>query len=256
MKKKVYSILIIICLTFVVGGLIQAEEETIDPNDILVKVDQIRYPIESSFKINCQMFILKDNEVESRKDMEINVMDPEKGDSVLVKFVHPKEDYGKAVLSIGEQNWLYFPQTRKTIRVAPQYSLMGGNFSNGDVTKIRLSQDYTAELVGEEEIFGQATYVLDLKSTNQNALYKHIKLWVTKNGYLPLKQNFYAISGKLYKELIYVEFAEFDDVLRPSKMMMTDAIQQSKKTVLVFKDIIKTELPESMFTRSYLETGQ
>ncbi len=229
--------------------------EKLSPAEILTKVDQIRYPIHSSFQIQCQMYIYDGDQVESRKDMEIYVQNPVEGDSVLVKFVYPVEDYGKAVLSVGDQNWLYFPKTRKTIRVAPQYMLMGGDFSNGDVTKIRLAEDYTATLVGEEEIFEMEAYVLELTANSKSATYRNLKLWVSKEGYLPLKQDIYTITGKLVKSLVYMKFEEMAGSIRPVQMMMTDAIRSTKKTIMVFKSMEVVELPSSMFTKSYLETS-
>lgn len=251
-RRVLFCLLLILCMN-AISAVVHADG--INPDEILAKVDQVRYPIHSSFKMQCQMYIYNDKEVESRKDMEIFVQNPAEGDSVLVKFVYPTEDYGKAVLSIGENNWLYFPNTRKTIRVAPQYMLMGGDFSNGDVTKLRLSIDYTATLVGEEEIFGMQAYVLELTAKNRSATYRNLKLWVSKDGYLPLKQDFYTITGKLVKTMVYVKFEQMAGMIRPVQMMMTDAIQTTKKTVMVFKSMEKADLPSSMFTKSYLETS-
>lgn len=252
--KKFALLAFSLCLLFSVTWT--AFAATLTADQILLKVDRNRYPIESSFKIQCQMFIMRGNEVSSRKDMEIYVQNPNKGDGALVKFVYPAEDFGKTVLSIGDTNWLYFPSTRKSIQVSANQSLLGGgDFSNGDITKLRLSKDYKAKILREDKIFNKDAYVLDLVAKDEKTLYRHLVLWVTKDTFLPLQQEFYAISGKLFKTLIYKEFAKMDGVLRPVKMIMSDAVSPDKKTVLVFKSIKKENLSDSMFTKAYLETG-
>ena len=250
------SIILTIAICLLLGITWTAWADNLTATQILEKVDRNRYPVESSFKIQCQMYIMRGSEVDSRKDMEISVQNPNKGDGVLVKFMYPAEDFGKIVLSVGDTNWLYFPQTRKSIQVSANQSLLGGgDFSNGDVTKLRLAKDYTAKIIKEDKIFGKEAYVLDLVAKNEKTLYKHLVLWVSKDGFLPLQQEFYAISGKLFKTLVYKEFTKLDGVIRPVKMIMTDAVSPDKKTVLVFKSIKKENLPDSMFTKAYLETS-
>lgn len=251
--KKFALLVLTICILLGLAGTALAE---LSAEEILVKVDKNRYPIESSFKIQCQMYVMRNNQAETRKDMEIYVQNPAKGDAALVKFVYPAEDFGKSILSIGDTNWLYFPSTRKSIQVSAQQSLLGGgDFSNGDVTKIRLSKDYTAKILREDKIFNQEAYVLDLVAKDDKTMYKHIVLWVAKKTYLPLQQEFYAISGKLFKTMVYKKFAKIDGVTRPVEMIMTDAVSPDKKTVLVFKSIKKASLPDSMFTKASLESG-
>lgn len=170
-------------------------------------------------------------------------------DKSFVELTSPPREKGRQVLRLGDVVWSYMPSVKKSIRVSGRGSFMGGDFENNDVLRLNLVGDYTAELLQESS----DQYVLELKGKDLSLSYAKIKLWVRKDNYQPVKQEYFTLSNKLIKSTIYEDINEYGKYIRPSRMIMQSALNPKQKTIL---EIIKFEggvkNPSRTFRRSNL----
>lgn len=81
-------------------------------------------------------------------------------------------------------------------------SVMGSDLSYEDMMDDRkLTDIYSAKVVGEETIDGRKTWVLELTAKVEDVAYHKRKMWIDQERYVPLKEELFAKSGQLLKYL-------------------------------------------------------
>ena len=94
--------------------------------------------------------------------------------------------------------------------------------------------------------------MLDLAAADRGVTYARVKYWVAEKNGRPLQAEFYALSGRLLKTARYEDFREIGGRVRPTRLVMEDALKKGEVSVLKYEDMMLRDLPERMFTREYL----
>ena len=116
-------------------------------------------------------------------------------------------DKGRHLLMLGDDMWIYLPDTSRPVRITPLERL-SGDASNGDVARTNYAVDYSAAYVREEKIGTENCYVLDLAAKRKGATYQRILYWVRTEDARPVRAEFYLTSGKHIKSATFDEFAQ------------------------------------------------
>ena len=170
-------------------------------------------------------------------------------EKAFVEILAPPREKGRQMLKLGDIVWSYLPSVKKSIRVSGRGSFMGGDFENNDVLRLNLVDDYIPKII--EELPDQ--YVLGLKGRDLSLSYAKIKLWVRKDNFQPVRQEYFTLSDKLMKSVAYQDIRDFNGLKRPAKLVMQSALHPKQKTVLElmkFKKGVKN--PSKIFRRSTL----
>jgi outer membrane lipoprotein-sorting protein len=81
---------------------------------------------------------------------------------------------------------------------------MGSDLSYEDMMDDRKLTDlYSAKVVGNEILDGRNTYVLELTARVEDVAYHKQKIWVDSERFVPLKQEMFARSGQMLKRTLY-----------------------------------------------------
>jgi outer membrane lipoprotein-sorting protein len=176
----------------------------------------------------------------------------------LVRYTAPPKERGTAYLRSGGSTWLFLPSTEKVVRVGAKQNFGGGDFSNGDIFRLSLIDDYVPTLAGEEETLGQGCYKLELKARDRSVAYDRVVYWVRNDGtFFPVRADYHTISGRKLKWLAVSELARLGGRVRPTLLSMESALDAGAKTLLRFLTIQDdVSLDDRFFTPSALERGQ
>ena len=176
---------------------------------------------------------------------------------VLVRYLAPAQEKGQGYLRLNDDEWLFLPNANKSIRVSGRQNMQGSDLANDDILKVKLTEDYSSRLTGVETIDGVPVYILELTAKNPTVAYGRLKYWVRKDDFIPIKTEYYAISGKMLKTCAYEGVTEIGGKVRPIRMVMSSELRKGYQTVFTIIDADYTyENPESIFTRMYLEKGK
>ncbi len=162
-------------------------------------------------------------------------MKSEGDEKILVEFSHPPRNRGEKYLKVEKNMWIYRPKINKVIRISGRASFSGSDFSNTDILSVRLDRDYKAKLLGIEKYDGKDAYKLELLAKSEEVTYAKIIYWVDKKRLIPLKQDFYTISGHLLKTLILEKKTRILKEM-PDTFVMTSVLEKNKKSVMTFLD--------------------
>ena len=178
-------------------------------------------------------------------------------DKSFTQYLSPPREKGTKMLKLKDELWIYSPSTDRIIKIAGHMlrrSLMGSDVSYEDFMEDpKLSNIYTAKLIGKEKIDDRNCYVLELTAKKENIAYHSRKLWVDDQRYLPLKEHLYAKSGKLLKTLVINEVFKVENRWYPKKMTFKDVLKKGSGTEFIIDSIqFNVKIPRHIFSKAAL----
>ena len=219
--------------------------------DFVQRADAIRFPRESF-----QTEIVVRNYVDGTEGESRTYRVLSRGNAnTIVLTLEPATERGQALLMSGRNLWVFMPSVSQPVRLSLAQRLTG-QVANGDLARANLAGDYHPVVTGTESLDDQAAVVLDLTAVDRGVTYARVRYWVAERDSRPLKAEFYALSGRLLKAARYEEFREMAGRVRPTRLVMEDALKKGEVSVLTYENMGVRDLPERMFTREYLRRLQ
>jgi outer membrane lipoprotein-sorting protein len=216
-------------------------------DEILRRADEIRLPQEG---FEAQVAIRSVERGREAEERTFKVLS--KGNAnTIVMTVAPASERGQILLMKDRDLWLFLPRVSQPVRLSLAQRLTG-QVANGDMARANFAGDYVAALAGTETVGKDAMYVLDLKANDRKVTYQRVRYWVRQSDYRPHKAEFYSVSNKLLKTCRYEDFRSLAGVLRPARLVMTDALVQGAESTLLYSDMKLRQLPDQVFTKEYL----
>jgi hypothetical protein len=192
----------------------------------------------------------------SLRTFTIRTWSAENGDVSLMAYADPARVAGDKILQVegGDDFWYYMKRRDVTRHFAGhnrRQSAMGSDFSYEDMATGDLTEDYTAEVLGFEELDGIETVKLRCIPTESGPSYDHLVLWASVEDHLSRKIEYYDEEHHL-KTLHLTDFQVIEDRKVAMKLEMVNH-REGSKTLLETIEITFAEEPDpSLFTQAAL----
>ncbi|MGO9446837.1 MAG: outer membrane lipoprotein-sorting protein [Thiobacillaceae bacterium] len=218
---------------------------------ILEKADEIRFP-SAGFQVDILINSTSaDQNAVTRKYRVLS-----KGnDNTVVMILEPASERGQIMLMKGRDLWIFMPEVSQPIRLGLAQRLTG-QVANGDIARANFSGDYTPHLLRTESLNGENCNVLELLAVDRGVTYHRVLLWVSTGTYRPLKAEFYSLSDRLMKTCSYENFEHMAGRVRPTRLVMKDALKPGDVSTLDYENMSLRNLPEKVFSKDYLKKLQ
>lgn len=162
------------------------------------------------------------------------------GENSVAETTFPARSAGGRLLQLGRNMWYGRPDIQKPVSISSRQKMMGPA-ANGDIAATNYMKDYDATLLPEQSIDGDPAYVLNLVGKSKWVTYDRIVYYVSRKRMVPVKAEFYTVSGKLFKSATFEtnNTIEFEGRKQPfvSKMVIRDAIATGNVSVLEYSGI-------------------
>ena len=216
--------------------------------EIVEKADLVRFPAEG-FQVDIAIYSSSAGQVtESRQYRVLS-----KGnENTIVMVTEPAIDRGQIILMKGRDLWVFLPSVSQPVRLSLAQRLTG-QVANGDLARANFAGDYTPKLVRTEKVDGEDHFVLELTAVDRGVAYARVMYWVKQKNYFPAKAEFYSLSDRLLKTCRYENFQQMLGKLRPTRIVMEDALRKGEESVLEYSHMELKDLPDKIFTRDYLK---
>lgn len=223
--------------------------------EILERAEEALYP--DNFYMEVEMNTHKPNRRDSMMVFESYHRD---GAGTFMEVTAPPRSRGMRFLQKEKDLWMYNPRSnsRRAIRLSPRDSFQGSAFSNNDVGDPDYSDDYDVTLAGREtlsheELGTVETIKLELTAKRETTTYGRIVMWIRETDDIPLKMEYYAKSGLLFKRMSLSEITELAGRQRPSFMRMESLEQEDfYSTVKINEMEARDNLPDRYFSQANL----
>ena len=226
-----------------------------DGKKLLQQIDEIRFP--ESFFMRVTLTTVSPGEAD--KVMTLDNTHKKTFGSFL-EIQAPNRAKGTKMLTQEGTLWMFNPKSGSTkpLRLAPRDSFQGSSFSNSDVSKTSFTDDYAGTTEGEDSVdtaeFGTVkAWRLRADATNPEASYGHIMMWVRQGDLLPLKFDYYAKSGLLFRQMALSQYKTLAGRVRATVMEMTSLDKKGTKTILHIDQMeIRDGIPNSLYNLTNL----
>ncbi|MEN2998122.1 MAG: outer membrane lipoprotein-sorting protein [Brevinematia bacterium] len=174
-----------------------------------------------------------------------------------VEFLN-KEDKNIRYLKIGKQLWVYDKSENNTFLISGhllKQGMMGSDISYEDVLESEdIYAKYSITLEKEDSINGRDCYVVSLKAKAENVSYYFRKMWVDKEYFIPLREEMFALSGRLLKVAEVEKVKSFGGKYYPTRSVVSDKLKENTKTVIEIQEAnFDVSILDSIFTKRHLE---
>jgi hypothetical protein len=249
-RPSISRIALLVCCCAVA---LTARAQSESPDDALAKsivekADEARFP-KDPFEVAVSITsTLEDGTTEARKYRILS-----KGNkNTIVMALEPASERGQALLMKDRDLWIFMPSISQPVRLSLSQRLTG-EVANGDLARANFSGDYTPKILRTEDVDGEPMYVLELAAAERGVTYHRVVYWVRKSNFRPYKAEFYSLSDKLLKTCLYQDYRQLGGRVRPTRLVMEDALHEGEKSVLEYREMRLRDLPDKMFTKDYLK---
>ena len=170
-------------------------------------------------------------------------------DMVRADYLAPATQVGQRLLRKEGQMWMSMKDTKRTVKLSAKQSLGGSEFSNGDIMRLNLEDDYTPSILSEDK----DQWVIELKAKDRTVSYDKILFTIQKKGMRSVKQEFFTLSGKMIKSLEFQDYKTYNGIERPSVFMMKSALAEGVYSKMNYLEFTPGKtLPDSEFRQESL----
>jgi outer membrane lipoprotein-sorting protein len=219
-----------------------------EARELLLRADRIRFP-EGGFQVDIVITTTApDKEPEERAYRILS-----KGNSrTLVQTTAPVVERDQILLMRDRDLWAFMPNLSQPIRL-PLSQRLTGQVANGDLARANFVGDYEPKILRKETLDGETYHVLQLDAVDRWVTYRKVLYWVSAKNGRPHKSEFYAVSGRLLKTAYYRDFEDLGDQIRPTRLIVEDALKKGHRSELEYSNMVSRDLPDMIFTKNYLK---
>jgi outer membrane lipoprotein-sorting protein len=171
----------------------------------------------------------------------------------LILILKPEVQKGQGYLAVGDSLWFYDPENRKFAFSSLKDRFADSGANNEDFSSSRLSRDYTVQSWEEVQLGKFDTWAVVLTANSSSVPIAKLKLWIRRDNYLVLKQEEYSLTDRLLRTTAIPNYQIVNGRYIPVQMLTVDNVKVGEKTQITFKNPSVTRLPDSVFTKTYLE---
>jgi outer membrane lipoprotein-sorting protein len=240
-NRTLQTILLFLAATFLLAFSLVCHAATPDAESLLKRSDVYRNGW-ASYVVRVKITHYESGKADEEKSYQVS----QKGtDNSYVEFLSPREK-GQHLLMLGDDMWIYLPDTSRPIRITPLERL-NGDASNGDVARTNFAVDYSATYLRTEKLGADECYVLDLTAKRRGSTYQRILYWLRVQDARPVRAEFYLTSGKHMKSATFDEYGMFADKLQLRRWTLYDEVRHNSRSVLEYTSIAPRTLSDKLF---------
>lgn len=203
---------------------------------------------------SCTYTIVSQKPEEGKDITKARIFRRDSKDKFVLIILQPEVQKGQGYLKIDDNVWFYDPESRKFAHSSMKENLQDSDAKNSDFTQSSLVDDYKIVSTDSSSSLGRYdVHIIELEATNNEVSYPGMKLWISKENNLILKSEEYSLSGRLLRSSYYPKYKKVEGRYIPSKMLFIDELRKGEKTQVNLDDISLEDLPDSVFTKQYLE---
>lgn len=174
-------------------------------------------------------------------------------DKFVFVFLEPPIQQGQGYLQVDENIWFYDPESRKFTHSSLRENLEDSEARNSDLRQSSLSTDYEVAATDSGTLGRYQVHIIELSAVHDEVSFPAVKLWVRTDNNLVLKVENYSLSGRLMRSDYFPNYVRIEDRLIASRALFVDELRPGERTQMTLTDTSLATLPDSVFTKSYLE---
>lgn len=220
-------------------------------NEILQTIDT-QSTFEGSDFSSTMTMISEDPEDGIEKNVVLQFRDDD-DEKFLLLIKEPTINKGQGYLLIDDNLWFYDPSSRKFSHTSMKEQFNDSDANNSDFGASSLSEDYVVIAAEEGKLGNYNVNILQLEAVNNEVTYPYQTLYIESNANVLLKSEEYSKSNTLLRSSYYTKYQVVNGQYVSSYMIFQDELIEGKKTTIQLSNISTQDIPDTVFTKSYIE---
>lgn len=227
-------------------------------------VYQILEELQKTLTINqdfsAKMTMIQHKAGQGKKKHELVYYRRDSDDSFLLVATYPPTKKGNGYLRVGDNFWVYRRNTRSFQHVNRDESISGTNIKIETFEKKKLTDLYRPakykngrDIIANDKLGDIPVYKFVLHAKIKDVAYPKQTMWVRQDNFLPLKIEYYSVSGTLMMTSLYLKYTKIKGRYFWVKLLNIDEFEKGNKTVADISGISLKPLDDAIFTKPYLE---
>ncbi|MBL4868685.1 MAG: outer membrane lipoprotein-sorting protein [Pseudomonadales bacterium] len=223
---------------------------------LLAEVDE-RSKFESDFK--AVIYLQQKHREKGELLYQASVYRRDENDRFMMLFLKPKSDAGKGYLVMDKNLFLYSPNTGDWSRVSED-RIAGTDTNLNNFETWNLVERFNGTFVANEKLGKFKVHHIALESKpGKKVDNPKMDLWIEMNSHHVLKQQDFALSGKLLRTTYRTKWKLLSDeksVERyiPIETRIYNEVEKGNQTIIVIDKIALRALPANIFSKAWLES--
>ncbi len=197
---------------------------------------------------------------EGVKEIEAMWYRRDRDNAFLLVFLAPETEKGVGYLRVGDNLWMYRPNTRTFQHVNRDESIGGSNVHAENFENRKFTEFYEGvrdekgnEIIEKVMLGSIPVYKFPLRAKIKDVDYQRKVYYSRTDNFLLLKEENYSTSGTLMLTIYYVKYTQVDNKYVPIRQIYVDEVEKGNKTVVEISGISTKKLNDRIFTKAYLE---
>ncbi len=262
--KHIYLLLLLTALVpasaFAQDGAKKADK-TLSKTQMVDLLKEIDHRQHSTGDYQADVYIDQREKDKSALLYEATIYRRDKADKMVILFTKPSTEAGKGYLRINKNLFMYDPNVGKWERRTERERIGGTGGQRRDFDEWRLAEDFVPTFEGVDKLGKFSVYHLKLKAKNKDDVaYPVVELWMDVDSHNVLKQQEFALSGRLMRTTYYPKWRKIQSkakggfVYFPKEIRIYDEVEKGNRTIILFRHVSLKSLPDNIFTKAWLES--
>lgn len=222
-----------------------------DFKTMLKEIDQLGSFNDTDF--SCVYTFVSEKPGEETEVTQARMFRRDASEQFVMLILKPEYQKGQGYLKVDDNVWFYDPESRKFTHSSLKENVQNSEAKNSDLDSLSLAEDYEVESWEEGMLGNFSTYILNLKALNDEVTYPRMKIWVRTDSTIVLKEEDYSLSNRLMRTTYFPKYVKVGEKYVPSQILIVDNLQEGEKTQLTMKNPSTADLPDSVFSKAYIE---
>ena len=248
MKNKIILLLTAVLVLAGIAAPVFAEP---DFTQMLKEIDNLGSFEDSDF--SCVYTFVSEKPGEETEVTQVRMFRRDAKEQFVMLILKPEYQKGQGYLRVDDNVWFYDPESRKFTHSSMKENVQNSEARNSDMDGLSLSEDYEVVDWEEGKLGNFDTYILTLNALNNEVTYPRMKIWVRTDATIVLKEEDYSLSDRKMRTTFFPKYVKVGEKYVPSQILIVDNLQEGEKTQLTMKNPSTAELPDSLFSKAYIE---
>jgi len=201
--------------------------------------------------------IVSEKPGESPSTTQVKIFRRDDKDQIVILIQKPEKQRGQGYLKIDDNVWFYDPESGNYSHSTLKENVNNSEAKNSDFKKYTFADDFDIVKTEEGKLGSFETWILTLQAKNNEVSYQKIRLTVRKDKPIPLKEEDFSVSDRLMRTTLFLPtYVQAAGKLIPAKMKIIDEVNKGEQSVLSVSDVVVAKLPDTVFTKTFLERAQ
>jgi outer membrane lipoprotein-sorting protein len=249
MHHRLSCIALMAALAVVAPVAVLAEDP--DFETILREIDELSNFAESDF--SAVYTIISERPGEEREVTQARLFRRDLNDQFLILILQPEVQRGQGYLQVDENVWFYDPESRKFERTTIRENIQNSDAQNADLDQSSFSTDYTVQSWQEGTLGSFEVFIVDLEARSSDVAYDQVRLWIRQDQTIVLKEEDFSVNGRLMRTVLFPRYERVGTKIIPKQVLIIDELNDGERTQLTMTDATTQTIPDSVFSKAYLE---